>query len=1026
MGICCEYIQTSDSYYNKTRIVLSYNKLLLESLGNNDSVYAYYSNNNNGIIQNPSFIATLKAAYENYRDNASITNKITTAIAGGLTFGTAAVANILYEAIKNEEVVQSKVPFTVDVTYDPIKYPYKNDKNGKDRFEVDLTRKFFAQIESLTDGDYTIDSKSDEYIAVRNETFGKALLEYFSKKPELEIVEIKKGLPLEGEFAPTVRIKLKLNNFVIYSDSPDGLYPVAFSRQVIQNGEIKKEFKEVRSSYILPVTIEITDLDLIESFYVDGVDQPLDYYKKEQEEQLRIQNEIEKQKLENQKRDLEVLKTQILESINTQSSLELILRTIQVRTLNRAIFKDPNKPDLDIGNTVYKFQFDKKFRDQIFSNGIYTDIIQDLVDEKSRDIANDKDKIFYYAKYGFATSLLGSEEDLLTSINDLGGKEVDYEELLTSYAVPYKINQELVNGIQTNHPVYIPFGLLLMIVNQVGGIFDTKKGDNQTNDKKGNFQKPLVYLDYNPKLNFFLTNEQHLSTDPFSVLIPIEGSQGSYSKLFNEAILNKDRTQIRGVENTQVYPLFKDDRLSSRLPSIKDEIAYRGKTMNILISIDHVLSIIRSNSTSDERNSVYLKPFVEEILTSINKSLGDFNLFRLAYNDKANTFHVVDDQLVPGLPDDVLLSEENRTEIPIVGLGSVAKNLELRTQISSRLGNMIAISANSSPQDQVQSSTNGDTFGFFNLNFEDRYIPRRTEGQSTKPTSLNGEIISAVQFNKTIEDFYSSVYASPTDVAQATSYYIEKMARVKNENSASRSSALIPVGINLTLEGMGGLRMGQAFTVTDNLLPYSFNKAEFPVGFVIMGLKHTIQNNIWDTYLTTHILPIKNRTVFNLAAEQARVNNQSFKSDFYNPNGYSAKTTVVPNASSLRVVLNKLGYSEKNGEISSWGDISNTLSNAAQKLFTFIKNDSDTSRIAITITGGNDVYHQTKVTYKSKHTEGNGLDFTISPNDDESVERVSNAITRFIFDNPGLLGFDNEYKKQSEQATGKHFHIFVS
>ena len=818
-------------------------------------------------------------------------------------------------------------------------------------------------------------------------------------------------------------------------------------------------------TFLIPYQILITDTSLIYNVVPNDETAAFsEYYKKKSDQNIKDQDQEQRTKEEQQKLDQEVLSTQILDALAVQSALEIILRTIEVKSLNRAFSE--RKGDLQIGNKVYVYEMgkdsEKQFRGQIFSNGIYSDIIERLLDPTSINngayLSSDQDELLINAKYGFATTLLGSNSDDSDIFKQIEGDYVDYKELMTAYVVPYVIDQDLIVGVKTNHPVYIPFGFLLMLLNHSSTIYDTKISDStnqsgisenlaklvSTNRRieeisKKSLQKPLVYIDYNPKLNFFLTNNKQLSTNPWVTLIPIEGTREDYSQLFDPEIvkdyqINAITGKTGETEGSKTTPLFNpevDDRLSFWLPKIKDGNSYRGKLMNVLINIDYLTDIIRNYSFKDGSNNIYLKPFLEQVLSDVNKYLGNFNSFRVSYNDMANTVQIVDDQIITPKKDDLLYPTvgENRTEIPLVGLNSIAKSIEIKTEITNALGNMIAISANSDIKEQVQLSTNAESFGFINVNYTDRYIPRRLATSDLKTSTKNGEIVSSIQFNQSVTDFYTSIKPSYSDVSQMTSFFIEKMSKVKNRESGSRASSMIPVSVNITTDGMGGLSMGHAFTISDELLPYNYASKKAStgidgyvnqVGFAIVGLTHTIEGNVWNTMIKANMVAVKDVSAFDWIVAQAKRNDQEFLA---NTNSIPDFTGATPNADLLRDSLKKYGYSEKSKEISNNGDITVPMQKAASEFFKVLK--AAYPSIGITITGGNDKFHRIN-SPGSYHTTGNGLDFVISPDSTENIAKVDKILKDIVNSkkNTLKLNFLNEYNNLSEKATGKHFHIF--
>lgn len=673
--------------------------------------------------------------------------------------------------------------------------------------------------------------------------------------------------------------------------------------------------------YTVPFQVVIEDFNIINDFTTEN-----NLLSSLQPEAVIEEN---KQQSENQSANSE----QSESPLDYLSSLELALRTIQVHSLTSAIVKTGN--DLDIKLSVQKIELwnskdpnnrnpsGTSFINQLFSRGIYENFISDLIESSTNDqVIDDRtydkidnsltgfDKFKINAKYGFATNLMGNKSPLYNGDGTKNFAPVNYQTLLNSYVVPYDVNQELENGTVLNHPVYIPLGQFLMLLNHNCTVYDPSNGS---------FQTPLVYIDYNPNHNFCLSNTKQLSTDPFTCLIPFNGSNEDFVKLINPLVVIQDQGSdnyyIHPVSgSTEKTPLFNprsenesnSDNLSGGILQFKysdqnqNYNPYRGVVMNVLLNIDYLTQIVKMFSQKDGQNKVYLKPLIEQILTDINKSLGNINLLRLSYNDAGNVFQIVDDQVIPPSNiTEIMLqrTNANNAELPLFGLTSIAKKLEIKTDISSKLSNMLAISANADVPSKSTLSTQGDVFGFINHGYKDRYIPNREQSISNqdrrtqinelrdilenpkktakekndallsalKKDLLDPEKNAAIQFNSAIKSFYSTTSPSRDQIGFATNYYMDRMNNIKGTEIATRASAMIPVSVNFTTDGISGLNMYQAFTISENLLPYTYTarrnidgKTDLnKVGFVIVGLNHTIQDNIWETNVRANMIFLK-------------------------------------------------------------------------------------------------------------------------------------------------------------------------
>jgi hypothetical protein len=706
----------------------------------------------------------------------------------------------------------------------------------------------------------------------------------------------------------------------VFSNPNDGTTTttIGVDLKFIRNVELKTGGK-TDAEFILHSEISFTDSSLIGGIIVpDTIVEPIEFVAQKNlvaQNQTQTATPAADTSKEDTKKIQENTEAQIKQAINLQSALEIALRTIQVHALNQAIETTGN--DLEIGRKLYNLKLldDKqyKFTAQVFSNGIFSPFLKDLVygnisDGNYLELNGTKkieldERLKVYSKYGFATSLLANKATIDTL------EPNNYKQLLNAYVVPYQINQELVKGVATNHPVYIPLGLLLMIINHSCTIYDTKS-------KKGDLQTPLVYVDFNTELNFCLSNTKQLSTNPWITLIPFEGSNTDYTSLFDPNILNNKKTEILPVsgskDGTKLYTPESQDLLSGALPKIKFDDStssnmkatsnvYRAKVMNILLNIDYLVKLVEQYSLKDGSNSVYLKTFLEQVLSDLNKYLGDFNKFRLAYNDAANTFQIVDDQFLPALEGENQVSPNsvdiNRNGLPLYGKRSIAKSLEIKTEISSKLSNMIAISANSNTSNKATLSNNGDPVGFINSAYVDRYVQDRTEvtGSSRNKIDLDTIKTAAAQFNQTITDFYSKINPSENSVGQATNYYIEKMSKIKNDEYATRASPMIPVSVNFSTDGISGMHMGHAFTIPDELLPYTYSRRNSQrnlgtktnsinkVGFVMIGLTHHIENNVWNTDVKANMIFLKEKNDFKGDVQKVEAKNEAFGTD---PNNF--------------------------------------------------------------------------------------------------------------------------------------------
>jgi hypothetical protein len=124
-------------------------------------------------------------------------------------------------------------------------------------------------------------------------------------------------------------------------------------------------------------------------------------------------------------------------------------------------------------------------------------------------------------------------------------------------------------------------------------------------------------------------------------------------------------------------------------------------------------------------------------------------------------------------------------------------------------------------------------------------------------------------------------------------------------------------------------------------------------------------------------------------------------------------------ASSLRDVLDSLGYKEKGSELTSGGPVKDVLTDLVSDILKSYKQTNPD--VTVTLTSGNDKFHKT-LSYVSKHTQGLAIDLTISPYNGKNASdfiKVLNATKG----KDSKFTYIDEYTNPSKSATGGHFHL---
>ena len=546
--------------------------------------------------------------------------------------------------------------------------------------------------------------------------------------------------------------------------------------------------------------------------------------------------------------------TQIDPSAKFASALHAMLAAVKSQMLSKS---DTLKPDEVAYSDSIELLTSRLYQNTIFDNIIST------TDESTVNPNGVPFDLKRYALKGFNSNLM-SDPLLYDKI-----PPVDYQALCQAFGIRYLMDNEAES---LNYPIYIKFGYLLAFINSMCLIYDS----TQDTDKH-----PYVYIDFNPATNFCLTNPQHLSVDPYVCMIPYQGSREQYLKIFPDSIVEKFSKQT-----SNVFGSTELNRLSSFLNSFKNpKNEYQGNTMEILLNVDFLIRVLNQNTTTNPEHSINLKGFLDSIVREVNKVTGNINLFRVAYRDDTNTVIIKDDQFVPPSEGEAyMLYKQTYVEqgrkgqpkygmIPVFGAQSLVREMEFKTNLTTNISNQIAISA----QAFTGSANSKDysPFSYLNISsvsFEDAFKPRVSDSANTVtiPTAVvtgsdSNDLAQAQQFNQHILSlYYGGEYVSRQRIDMATNYYIEGMAKIKSTDQVTVAAPFIPANLSITIDGISGIVMGNAFTIPENRLPLSLrgNDDQTKVGFIVVGLTHTIDQNQWLTKIRGQMIRLRDKVSY--------------------------------------------------------------------------------------------------------------------------------------------------------------------
>ena len=399
-------------------------------------------------------------------------------------------------------------------------------------------------------------------------------------------------------------------------------------------------------------------------------------------------------------------------------------------------------------------------------------------------------------------------------------------------------------------------------------------------DKDNNLIAKILIPQYLP----ILSHEDSVSIDPKTCLIrntsatfitdsDVILTNNTYDKGFqpytitnftyDQANNRRLRTANRG--EMAEFHLSKNFTTNNKIPKGSSKEFSFGVLDNVYISINKIIDLYRSKGGNNP-DGVLMIDYLKDLLSQISSALGGINDFQ---------FHVEKDQIK--IIDVKYLEVEtgnkknnfNKYNFDLLGLKSICRDVKISSRIFDSQATMIAIAAqNRNNIGDLYSSTQT----YFNQGLTDRLLPTKiiAEGApsnsqySTDPT-LNYYIglwtsISSISYylrskcigindDVSIVDFGTIKVPTDADVNNAKS--ILKTLTYQINGKDVDYKAIIPFELELTLDGISGLIVGQIFTIDKSVLPKDYVVKN--LGFIITGLSHSLQNNDWTTTVKTQV-----------------------------------------------------------------------------------------------------------------------------------------------------------------------------
>ena len=321
--------------------------------------------------------------------------------------------------------------------------------------------------------------------------------------------------------------------------------------------------------------------------------------------------------------------------------------------------------------------------------------------------------------------------------------------------------------------------------------------------------------------------------------------------------------------------------LKSLKPYFTNDSYTKGNISNIYLNISYLHQILTDPTIQSKdpsgKNTINLVDFFKQICQAIQESTGNINNFSVHIDGRDSIGRIVDLNITADTN-----KIKNLAQIELHNTKSTARSYKLESKIFPEQGAIIAISAQAYQLSGQLGYTNS-TLTAYNQGITDRLKPRvsveNSEDGNDSNKLYNTLAYNFIQINKYFEvlkspsavkstnpnvfyETYGKGFSSfnPTNPYTPGNYSnalrdILGYFSALEKNSSQAFTGIIPVTLSIDMDGIGGVVIGNLFTINEDVLPAGY-KGNFGVGrklgFLVKGFNQKVENNDWVTTIEAY------------------------------------------------------------------------------------------------------------------------------------------------------------------------------
>ena len=292
---------------------------------------------------------------------------------------------------------------------------------------------------------------------------------------------------------------------------------------------------------------------------------------------------------------------------------------------------------------------------------------------------------------------------------------------------------------------------------------------------------------------------------------------------------------------------------------------------NIYVNINMLYNLCVNDNLQEtdkkEKKEIAIYDYIKSVLKKISPAIGNVNNFDIFVNPDTNVAQIIDINYVDKLSADDAYA--NAFELQIHNLESIVRSYSLESKIFPEQMSIVAIAAQAGGGALGIDTT---TLVAFNKSIRDRIIPIKDSPitPSTKPPGAAEIAAKIVTLKESLKILYifggdldDNWYGGDRDfdVDDATKYqnalkdiisFFVELGKPK-----MKGKAILPTVLNIDMDGIGGIIIGNLFKTNTDILPKGYKNMEtgsIKLGYIVTEIGHSLQGNDWVTKLAAQTI----------------------------------------------------------------------------------------------------------------------------------------------------------------------------